>query len=256
MNLATHHGAPPPSNRGEATPLHFVSAAFSHDGCVRASNEDAYLDQPEKGLWAVADGMGGHLAGGFASAMVVNALSGIQPHASAFSYYEQVRATLADANDRLREKAVELLTNVVGATAVAFLVHGQHYACIWAGDCRAYRWRKGVLTLLTRDHTVAQQLSDAGVMSPEESRSAPDAHHVTRAIGAHRSLELDTVSGDILPGDRFLLCSDGATVLKGDVLAAILGEADIRDVPFLAIQRALDSFASDNVTFLVIEAQE
>lgn len=230
--------------------LQFMSAAFSHAGSVREQNEDAYLDLPEKGLWAVADGMGGHLAGGLASSMVVNALASVQPHSSAFAFCERVRMALSETNDRLRAKAIELLTDVVGATVAAFLVHGRHYACIWAGDCRVYRLRDGMLTLLTRDHTIAQQMTDAGL-----SGNADEAHHVTRAVGAYRVLELETASGQILPGDRFLLCSDGATVLDLNALGEVMRDADVRNVPFLAMKRALDGVARDNVTFVAIEAR-
>jgi serine/threonine protein phosphatase PrpC len=126
-------------------PYRFCSVALTHPGCVRKLNEDAILDRPDIGLWAVADGMGGHAAGDFASAAVVRHLDAISSINSAFDFRRAVRTALLSANHELQQKADDELLDAIGATVVTLMVHRGHYACIWAGDSRAYRLRHGRL---------------------------------------------------------------------------------------------------------------
>ncbi len=236
--------------------LKFLSVGRSHEGRVRKLNEDAFLDRADIGLWAVADGMGGHDGGDVASAMVVDALSQVSAFSSAYAFRNAVCMALHDVNMRLLARAEQRGGGVMGSTVAVLLVHQGHYACVWAGDSRAYLYRGGELRPLTRDHSVVQGLIDAGELSRDEGRRHASAHVITRAVGAAQTLELETVHGIVRPGDRFLLCSDGLT---GLVKESELGQF-IKRPPFeTALERmlncALSRGAPDNVTAILVGAE-
>jgi serine/threonine protein phosphatase Stp1 len=252
MILAT---PPHPAEPGlHLRPYRFRSVALTHPGCVRKLNEDAVLERPDAGLWAVADGMGGHAAGDFASGAVMRHLDSVSAFTSAFDFRRAVRAALLAANRELHEKADEELLDVIGATVVTLMVHRGHYACIWAGDSRAYRFRNGKLERLTQDHSLVQELVDAGSIHPAEARAHANSNIVTRAVGASERLDLDGIHGSIEPGDRFLLCSDGLSVLSEDEIERKLGIADTSLAAAGIMQAALNSGAPDNISLILVQA--
>ncbi|GGF20369.1 hypothetical protein GCM10011611_27970 [Aliidongia dinghuensis] len=227
--------------------IELPSFGRSHPGAKRTSNQDAYLLRPDLSLWAVADGVGGHQAGEFASRTVVDQLNQVLPPLSAGSFVDDVQAALGEANAKLREKAALLDENAIVASTVAILItYGNGFTCLWAGDSRIYLYRKGVLRLLTRDH----------VSQPAAAGSGKSAA-ITRAVGAAARLELDVVHDQFEPGDRFLLCSDGLSgVLKADELADALSVPATSATIDRLIEDALVSGAPDNVTAVVIEIPE
>jgi serine/threonine protein phosphatase PrpC len=236
--------------------LQFRSHGLTHVGLVRQRNEDAFLDRPEHGLWAVADGMGGHDQGDYASAAVVNRLSGFRPFADLEEYTDEVRRALShvDVHLRARAKAAGPQT-VIASTVACLLVYGEEFAAVWSGDSRVYQRRAGELLRLSTDHSRVQELLDAGLLTPDETTRHPEAHLVTQAIGAGR-LHFGTRVGMLRPGDRFLLCTDGLTNLVPDAeIAAELAAA----APQAAAERLLDLVlargAVDNVTILVLSAE-
>lgn len=233
--------------------IRFQSWASSHPGAVRAHNEDSFVDRSDLGLWAVADGAGGHDAGELASGMLKEELEAIPPGLSASELLAQVRLRVEDVHQALREKAAERgPRSVIASTLVVVLARDGHYACLWAGDARAYLLRGGVLAQVTRDHSLVQELVDAGAITAEEAEGHPRANVITRAIGAADTLELDKVSGQLVVGDRFLLCSDGLNKTLSDVeLAGFLTEAGPAD---RLVSEALARRASDNITVVAIEA--
>ena len=120
-----------------------VSYGLTHVGLVRQRNEDAFLDRPELGLWAVADGMGGHEAGDYASARIIAALGGIEPPAALGAFIEAATAHLREVDAELRARASLLgPAAVIASTIVVLLADAREFAVLWAGDSRAYRWRK------------------------------------------------------------------------------------------------------------------
>jgi type VI secretion system protein ImpM len=231
------------------------SAAATDPGTVRQQNEDCHLLQDDIRLWAVADGLGGHGHGEVASRMVVDALNSLAPTVSLNAALESVHAALAGVNADLRRGALGIGRDErAGSTVVALAVRGREWGVFWAGDSRAYMYRSGALTQLTRDHTVA---SESG-MVPGDSLAALVAagDEITRAVGGDEVLELDYASGLIVDQDRFLLCSDG--------LYSALGEAQLahhlqRDSPEEAsralVEAACSAGALDNVTAVVIEVR-
>lgn len=223
----------------------FRSAARTDVGLVRRVNQDAFVERPEIGLWAVADGMGGHADGEVASRMVCDALADLVPGATLDATAEDVRARLGAVNAYLlRTAAQSLLADVCGSTVVVLLVRGARMAVLWAGDSRVYRWRAGRLQQLTSDHSASAGLP-----------GRPESNGVTRAVGAESALRLDLVDGEVQAGDRFLLCSDGLTrtVPDGQIQESMEG-TDVAATVERLVAASLAAGAPDNVTVLVAEA--
>ena len=232
---------------------YYRSASYSHVGMVRKVNEDASLDAPEAGLWVVADGMGGHAAGDFVSSLIVDTLRRIPAASSLPAYVGALRTGLAQVNERVRQEAGLRGVSVMGSTLVLLAARGNRASCLWAGDSRLYRLRGGVLEAISRDHSYVQELLDNALISEEEARHHPRANVVTRAVGVHEQLELSEAALHVLPGDSFLLCSDG---LYEELSADALGRALSLASPQVAVERlfdgALSGAARDNLTAVVI----
>jgi serine/threonine protein phosphatase PrpC len=227
------------------------SALRTHVGHVRELNEDACLARPDLGIWAVADGMGGHDCGDYASGLIVGALGRVRRPGSARELLQAVDRALAQCNRALLERASGGELN--GSTIVALLVFGQNFAAIWAGDSRLYRMRNGRLEQLTRDHSYVGELVERGELTREQARHHPLVNRITRAIGADQELHLDVVDGKLEPDDRFLLCSDGLTgMVEDSAIAKVLAEADPQAAVDRLIEAALDAGGSDNVSVIVV----
>ncbi len=232
------------------------SAGRSHVGMVRAINEDACLVMPEIGLWAVADGMGGHEAGDLASRMVIEALQKTPPPLGWADFLQSIRETLHEVNRQLREESARRYQNrTIGTTVVVLLAHETQCACLWLGDSRIYRLRDGQLQQLTRDHSHVQQLVDQGLLTPEEAHRHPLANVITRAIGSADELLIDEAVYPLQAGDMFLLCSDGLNkTVSDEEIARLLAHSDhnCQEAVKAFIHLALMRDASDNVTTVVV----
>jgi protein phosphatase len=234
----------------------FETGAATHVGKVRTRNEDSYLAKPEIGVWAVADGMGGHEAGDLASQTVVKALASIVAPNSASELLSQCESRMVLANNHLVEIARERGGILIGSTVAVLLTFGFHYACVWSGDSRIYLIRGGEITQLSRDHTQVQELVEEGVLTPEEARTFPGRNVITRAIGVHPEPELELAQGALRPGDTFVICSDGLTGHVGDaeILAhAARGRAQAAADALVAL--TLERGALDNVTVVIARYQ-
>lgn len=239
--------------------MRFRSCAATHEGAVRKHNEDRFVDRPEIGLWAVADGAGGHHAGEVASGMIADLLYAIPEDLPPSIMLAEVRARVGRAHEALREEAARRGPDTIIASTVAVLLAKDvHFACLWAGDSRVYLLRDGELTQITRDHSFVQELVDAGLIRADEAESHPRANIITRAVGAgDEGLALDKVSGQLQPGDRFLLCSDGLTkTLSVEEIAALLAVPDPEAPPESLVAAALARRVTDNVTVVAVDAVE
>lgn len=236
--------APDPESR-------FDSAGATHIGLVRKLNEDAWLARPDLGLWAVADGMGGHAAGDVASRMIVSALDSIGQAGGAADLIADVKAKLQDAHDRLRAQTSG--NRVMGSTVVALIIADDRFACLWAGDSRLYLLRGGTLTQVTHDHSHVQDLVDAGLLRPEDADHHPQANVITRAVGAADTLDLDERSNRLEPGDVLLLCSDGLSrTVPEEVIRAALANGPADATAPALIDLALQHGTRDNVSAVVV----
>ena len=231
-----------------------ASSSATHPGAVRKRNEDSIVHRPEIGLWAVADGAGGHGAGDVASQAVAAGLCAIPDGLSAGELLAEVRLSLTAVHAQLQQDAEAAGGNrIIATTIVALMARHGHFACLWAGDSRAYLLRGGLLQRVTRDHSLVQEMVDQGALTEDEAENHPQANVILRAVGATGELVLDKVSGRLAPGDRLMLCSDGLfkTVPEAEI-AALLAEArEASELVDLAVARG----ARDNVSAVLLRQE-
>ncbi len=239
-------------------PVKWRSHARSIVGNVRKINEDAYLDRPEIGLWAVADGMGGHKGGQAASKAIVDALNAIPEAGSIEELTKNVYSCLHKVNADLLEMGQAFGQGViVGSTVVAMVADGNRCVALWAGDSRLYRYRDGSLQQLTQDHSLISELARKGLGSNEELAEGGLGSVITRALGAERNLQIDKMAWEARGKDIFLLCSDGLVrEVEQAEIADILSGTDIEQSTQALVDAAIARGARDNVTVIVVYAED
>jgi serine/threonine protein phosphatase Stp1 len=236
--------------------LRLDSVGGTHVGRVRTNNEDSFAVRPDLGFWAVADGMGGHENGEWASAALTEAADGLALPAD----FDQACTAIADmihaTNARIHEEAT-LRGIQMGSTFVALHFSGSAFALFWVGDSRGYVLRDGMLHQLTRDHTQVQAMVDRGLILPEDAANHPMSHILARAVGAQSEVEVDVIVDEGQPGDVFLLCSDGLTnrVSHAEIAEALEGHGHQEALDWL-IALTLERGAPDNVTAVIIGVSE
>lgn len=242
----------------KAKHLTWSSAKQTHVGMVRKVNEDACLAMPQLGLWAVADGMGGHEAGDVASQLIIDTLSQMPPSADWNQFIETTRAQLCKSNRELRKESAQHYHNrTIGSTVVVMLAHEDQGACLWVGDSRLYRLRAGELQQLTQDHSHVQELIDQGLLTPEEAHDHPLGNVITRAVGSADSLEIDMIHFPLCAGDVFLLCTDGLNkVIQDSEIAYLMYHGEQQERVEALVQLALLRGAPDNVTVVTVTVDE
>ena len=238
--------------------FNFESHAITHPGRVRKINEDACISRDNIGLWAVADGMGGHSAGDVASQNVVMALNLVSPPASLSGFVDDVESQLFKCNATLKAiSANELNNRTIGSTLASLLIYQNYCAYMWVGDSRVYRLRAGKLNQLSRDHSQVEEMIEQGLLLRENAETHPDANIITRAIGANDSLYVDINVDEVNDGDIFLLCSDGLSKhMTFKELETVLSHGSVIDICSQLINITLDRGATDNVTASVIKVQQ
>ena len=235
--------------------LNWRASAWTDAGPKRGGiNEDSLLERTDMLLWAVADGMGGHEAGQIASSNVVKHLDGCPLPDRMGQSCHMLRNALTRCNEELRSFAKDNNWQVVGSTVVLMVARLNYCTLMWAGDSRIYRVRNQNIEQLTMDHSHVAELVSQGHISEAEAELHPQANAITRAVGAHNRLVVDSLTLEVLPGDQFVLCSDGLT--------AVLNQSDIRNVlrewPDGAgkalVELAIERRTPDNVTAVVVSA--
>lgn len=237
---------PPPSWR---------SFAKSHVGAVRTLNEDSYLEMPEIGLWAVADGMGGHSAGDVASQMAVEALAAIPLADLEDNHYNAIQKAMSETNQRLIELSQNSFNGaIVGTTVVAMFIYNQTCTFMWAGDSRGYLYRDNKLTQITRDHSQVEEMVACGLLTKEEAEHHPQGNVITRAVGANEELELESITYRTEPGDIYLLCTDGLNnELTDKEIEELIASGDVAETNRALIHAAVVREASDNITSVLVQ---
>lgn len=230
-----------------------IVAAKTDVGRIRKANEDSYL--VKEPLFAVADGMGGHIAGDIASATAVDLISERaaeeMPRTTA-----ELAAIVRGANAAVWEKAQQDPSlRGMGTTCTLALVEDRHIHLAHVGDSRAYLYRNGELTQVTEDHTLVSRMVREGRLEPEEAERHPQRSIITRALGVDADVEVDELSMGIETGDRFLLCSDGLTSMIGseDLHEVLTTQPDPNAAADELIARALEAGGEDNVTVVLID---
>jgi protein phosphatase len=184
------------------------SAGYTVTGKIRKHNEDAILVREDVGLWVVADGMGGHSAGDYASAMIIERLGALARPDSVLDFIESIEDALVQVNTDLVRTAVTRGVDIIGSTVVV-LVHDRDFMlCGWVGDSRVYCFEDGQLRQITSDHVhgMKDEVTQFGGMPAQPQ---PGAGALTRAVGAEDQLFVEWVVTGCRPGMLFVLCSDG-----------------------------------------------
>lgn len=235
--------------------LSWHSYGITNVGKIREYNEDSLLQRSEAGMWAVADGMGGHHAGDVASQMIVNTLDKVHEGQPLHRFIDDIENRLILVNEKLIKKADESHIPITIGSTVAIMVACGHYCVyLWAGDSRLYRQRDGELRQLTTDHSQVQHYIELGLINPAEASKHPHRNIITRAVGATKKFFLDMDIQEIRPSDRYLLCSDGLTKhVMDSELEDILLDGPTERICWELIELTLLRGASDNVTAIIID---
>src|SRR4051794_38009392 len=235
--------------------MSFECVSRTHVGLRRKVNEDSVLVRTDRGLWAVADGMGGHEAGDVASAMVTDALRSLP---IVYGLDEMVDAAIVSLNkvnrDLIALARSEDRSRTIGTTVVGLAIADSRFRCFWVGDSRAYRVRQGQIRRLSRDHSLVQDLVDAGMLNSDDAEKHESANIITRAVGVSENLEVDTSTGEAASGDLFLLASDGLTrLVDDDELLEELSSSPLAAAADKLIELVLARGAPDNVSIVLAQ---
>lgn len=246
--------------------MKFTSFLRTDVGKVREENEDSIFSLPEHGLFVVADGMGGEIAGAEASAQVIRSVERVAtkffesgPPTSPSSLEETLIQSLQQANNDVFDISVKDSDKAgLGSTGSVLDLHRGAYFIAQVGDSRVYLVREGKVQQLTRDHTVVWALYESGVITRDQIETHPDRHFLTQCIGAPKSLQVDTFQGQTFPGDLFLICSDGLTGYAGESdVERILLEAgdDLKTSGDQLIEAALEGGGGDNISVILVRVE-
>ncbi len=235
-------------------------------GKVRQGNEDALFADERAGVFLVADGMGGHVAGEVASQIVTETVGpamarAVQEGLSGDALEKRALELIAEANRAILKRAEsEPDKRGMGTTLTLLaLAPDGAYLMSQVGDSRGYLFRDGQLRQVTRDHTVVQQQVDRGALTPTQARDHPLSHILTRALGTETAVQADTYRDAARPGDVFLLCSDGLTGMVTDErIAEILSQPaeELGPIAEALIDAANQAGGLDNITALVVRVTE
>jgi len=239
--------------------VHITFAGRSDVGIIRSGNEDNYIMVPDRGLFVVADGMGGHAAGEVASEMAVKAIArelGSLANLGEEELAERMRAAIRAANGAIFQRTLtELDKRGMGTTVTALALHGARFLIGQVGDSRAYLLRDGRLIQLTKDHSYVQEQVDAGYLTPDQARSHPYSNVITRCVGANSEVLPDIYVGAVKPRDLFLLASDGLTGMVDDpTLATLLATDETPEAKVEALIADANRHGGlDNITAILIQ---
>ncbi|HET9771489.1 MAG TPA: Stp1/IreP family PP2C-type Ser/Thr phosphatase [Acidimicrobiia bacterium] len=229
-----------------------IAQGFRTDvGRGRPENEDSILVDAAHGLYAVADGMGGHRAGEVASATAIETLQ------DSYLGGRPIDRAIEEANAAVFARAAEdAALRGMGTTLTAVAVDGGTALLGHVGDSRAYLLREGPVTQVTDDHSLVEQLVREGRLTPEEAQNHPQRAIITRALGVDAEVQVDTYRVDLRPGDRLLLCSDGLTTMLPDetIGATLRRHADPQQAADTLVDMANQAGGDDNITVLILDA--
>lgn len=245
--------------------MDFDCSALSDLGRRRSRNEDAYVMDPERGVFLVADGMGGEDAGDVASRIAAQTFTdAVTPYlldedmtlpfegAGEDHYCQILRLAAERANDQVVRYAEEHGSMGMGSTLTAALVTPLQLYVLHVGDSRLYRITKKSITALTEDHTRVQEMVRQGLLKPEEARRHPNRNVITRCIG-RKKIKPDTLVFDPDPSSVYLICSDGLYDMVTDdvLLATVLGSSGLDEASRRLVQSANDLGGKDNITVVL-----
>ena len=240
-------------------------AALTDPGRVRGNNEDTIAFEPSLGLVLLADGMGGYNGGEVASGMAIALLqasfgrwlahAGPQAHPKAIK--RALQAGTDEANAAILEAGIANVQLQGMGTTLVLAAFGSHRAIVGhIGDSRCYRLRGDQLELLTRDHSLLQEQLDAGAITPEQAVMSPHRNLVTRALGIERHVDLEMHEHGVMPGDLYLLCSDGLSemVSSAQIFTILLQDIALPEKATLLVATANENGGRDNISVVLARA--
>jgi protein phosphatase len=236
--------------------VRYSAAALSDRGCKRSSNEDAFAYSVEDGVFVLCDGMGGAAAGEVASSIavgeVLRVLSARSSPLPALAEEAVNTANQAILTQAQRDPSL----NGMGTTMVALVVLDNEAWVVNVGDSRCYRLRGDILEQITLDHSLVEEQVRLGRLTPSEALRSPLRNVITRALGTHSSVVPDCFQLDTVPGDLFLLCSDGLTrELPDEIIKPLLAEEGaLEDRASRLIEAAKQAGGNDNITCILVHA--
>lgn len=239
--------------------MHIQFAGKTDTGRIRPNNEDTFVVNAAKGYCLVADGMGGAAAGETASLIFAETAGEVfnpQEPMSELEALGWVQDTFAEANARILDHVERCPEHQgMGCTAEVVAFSNQGYVAGHMGDSRTYQFREGVLSQLTKDHSLVQEQIDQGVLTREEARSHRMRNVILRAVGVRPAPALDTICGTFKEADIFLLCSDGLTdMVEDEHIQSILGgQAELASKADALVASANDAGGKDNITVVLAQ---
>jgi protein phosphatase len=235
-----------------------VPYSLTDVGRKREHNEDSHLVRPDMGLFAVADGMGGHQAGERASRMALDTLSEVLKPPTTSTDREDVLAALRDATQAAGAAIFDAAQadpdlQGMGTTLTSLWFHGGRVYLAHVGDSRAYLFRDGRTQQLSDDHSWVSEQVRAGMMTEDEAKESKFRHIITRSVGFEREVMVDGAAIPVQAGDCYLLCSDGlSNYIEADEIGRMLTARFYRDVPRLLVETANDRGGDDNITVVLV----
>ncbi len=230
--------------------------AMSDIGLKRKNNQDSFFYDADKGIYVIADGMGGYAGGEIASSIAVNVFrEGFQGLDGA-NYRAVLDALLQKANEAVLEKARENSDlEGMGTTLLALATVGRAYFLAYVGDSRAYLIRETGIFRLTDDHNVSGELMREGHLTEKEAMHHPGKNMLTRVLGRHPELKAEYRRGELTPGERILLCSDGLTGLveSQEIWRMVRESESLKEALNEMVRLALDRGGDDNITAILLQ---
>ena len=250
----THKG------RQSVSGLTVSSHGVTDRGHFRAQNEDSILLLPEESIWVVADGMGGHHAGGFASQTITQNMSLFKQQSALEDSISLVEENLMHSNTIIREETLKLSTDVtIGSTVVAIYIWSKYIFAFWAGDSRLYRYRDKQLERLTEDHSYVEELVKMGKIEAKDAETHPAANVVLNAVGIEDDFRSDFNYFEIQDGDIYIICTDGLYKDLAEFKISKIIEQNSNDLVQLTqclLRSSLDAGGSDNTSIISLKVSK
>jgi serine/threonine protein phosphatase PrpC len=242
------------------TSFHISSNGVTDTGHVRTKNEDSILVNAEENVWIVADGMGGHHAGDFASQTITNNLSLFRQHESLDDRILLLEENILNSNSIIRKKSYKLGRNAtIGSTVVCVYIWKNLLFAFWAGDSRLYRFREANLERLTEDHSYVEELVRMGKIEARDAEEHPAANVVLKAVGIDDHLCMDFEYFEINDGDIYIICSDGLYKDLDESRITPIIEAhpeDMKELSEALLASSLDAGGTDNTSIITMKMSQ
>jgi serine/threonine protein phosphatase PrpC len=248
------------SSVGQPTNFQITSNGVTHTGHVRTRNEDSILLLPEESLWIVADGMGGHQAGDFASQTITQNLGLFKQQPSIDDSILLLEENVINSNTIIRRKSEKLgKTTTIGSTLVCLHIWRNYAFTFWAGDSRLYRFRDNNFERLTEDHSYVEELVKMGKIEAKDAESHPAANVVLKAVGIDDTLRMDFDYFELLEDDIYIICSDGLykDMNEEEIKPVILSNTDDMDSLAQALLvSSLNAGGTDNTSIITLKVSK